>query len=107
MGDAIDAGRPTAADGRVEGSPLSLVLRRLADDDGAGEEQGIVFAGGNVDAGGVAEGEPAFGDLGDGVVAAGAGAGEDVFVVEKVVGDLEVDVDARGGGLVDGEAVLI
>src|SRR5262245_30358192 len=56
------------------------------DDDGAGEDEDVVFVGGDVDAVGVGPGEPAFGAGGDGA----AGAGEFVFVVEEVAGGFEV-----------------
>ena len=67
-------------------SMVLLVVADHIDDDGAGEQEDVVFAGGNFDAVGVGPGEPAFGAGGDDA----AGAGELVFVVEKISLGLEV-----------------
>ena len=78
---------PTRRRSHVSTSVPVLLLRRLVYDDGAGEHQDVVLAGGDVYAVGVAEAEPALADLGDGP----AGAGEAVLVVEEVPLDLQVD----------------
>src|ERR1700761_8627378 len=97
MASCLSPGAATKG-GISSGRPLLAVgVADHVDDDGDGEEEDVVFTGGDVDAVGVGEGEPLLGDGGDGLVVASDG----VFVVGEVAGGFE-------GGLAvefDGEAV--